>query len=225
MRTHPSKSVRSWQVRAPYSSDCESLPQEIFPSGISTMLHILPRAAYAAMEAEVLPVEAQATQRNFPWCADEAATVMPVSLNDAVGFMPWCFALRFSTPVARAHRGRRYRGVLPSRSVMTCSSGSGICGRSSRKRQTPLWSSASREVRRLSQRDYSAAGSKAGGLKASGPEVHPGKKNSNRSPQVVQRKSWPPESGVAPQAMQRRREAVSAVRVVDNGNNPVESDD
>jgi len=25
--------------------------------------------------------------------------------------------------------------------------------------------------------------------------------------------------------MQRRREAVSAVRVVDNGNNPVESDD
>ena len=40
------------------------------------------------MEAEVLPVEAQATQRNPLWCADEAAKVMPVSLNDAVGFMP-----------------------------------------------------------------------------------------------------------------------------------------
>src|SRR6266853_1076427 len=56
------------------------------------------------IEADVLPVEAQATQRNPPWCADDAATVMPVSLNDAVGFMPWCFAWRFSTPTARAQR-------------------------------------------------------------------------------------------------------------------------
>src|SRR6266853_6273410 len=129
------------------------------------------------MEAEVLPVEAKATQRNSPWCADEAATVMPVSLNDAVGFMPWCLAWRFSTPVARAHRGRRYSGVLPARSVMTCSLflGLGMYGRSSRKRQTPLWSSASREVRRLSQRDFSAAGSKGGESK-----VHAGKKNSSR---------------------------------------------
>src|SRR6266436_6384010 len=156
------------------------------------------------MEAEVLPVEAQATQRNFPWCADEAATVMPVSLNDAVGFMPWCLAWRCSTPVARAHRGRRYSGVFPSRSVMTCSSGLGMHGRSSRKRQTPLWSSGSLEVRRLSQRDFSAAGSKAGES-----EVHPGKKNSSRSPQAEQRKSWPAESGVAPQEIQRSFTAVS----------------
>src|ERR1019366_6121854 len=170
------------------------------------------------MEAEVLPVEAQATQLNRPWCADEAANVMPVSLNDAVGFMPWCFARRFSTPVARAHRGRRYSGVFPSRSVMTCSSG--MCGRSSRKRQTPLWSSAAREARRLSQRDFSAAGSKVGGS-----EVRPGKKNSSKSPQAVQRKSWPAESGVAPQAMQRRRETASAVRVVDKGYDPVVSGD
>src|SRR5216683_1370109 len=170
------------------------------------------------MEAEVLPVEAQATQRNFPWCADEAATVMPVSLNDAVGFMPWCFAWRFSTPTAREHRGRRYSGVLPSRSVMTCSSGFGMCGRSSRKRQTPLWSSGSLEVRRLSQRDFRAAGSKAGGS-----EVHPGKTNSSRSPQTVQRKSWPAESGVAPQAMQRRRETVSAVLMIDKSYDPVEA--
>src|ERR1700674_860395 len=172
------------------------------------------------MEADVLPVEAQATQRNPPWCADEAATVMPVSLNDAVGFRPWCFAWRFSTPVARAHRGRRYSGVLPSRSVMTCSSGLGICGRSSRKRQTPLWSSASREVRRLSQRDFSAVGSKARGL-----EVHTGKTNSSKSPQAVQRKSWATDAGVAPQEIQRRREMVSAVRVVDNGYDPVEGSD
>src|SRR6202521_3890469 len=159
------------------------------------------------MEAEVLPVEAQATQRNPPWSAEEAATVMPVSLNDAVGFIPWCFAWRFSVPTERAHRGRRYSGVLPSPSVMTCSLflGLGMCGRSSRKRQTPLWSSASREVRRLSQRDFNAAGSK----------LHPEKTNSSRSPQAVQRKSWPAEWGVAPQEMQRRREMVSSVRVVD----------
>src|ERR1700686_1261838 len=169
------------------------------------------------MEAEVLPVEAQATQRNPPGGADEAATVMPVSLNDAVGFIPWCFGWRFSTPTARAHRGRRYSGVLPSPSVMTCSLflGLGTRGRSSRKRQTPLWSSASREVRRLSQRDFSAAGSK----------LHPGKTNSRRSPQAVQRKSSPAESGVAPQEMQRKRETVSAVLVVDKGYDPVESDD
>ncbi len=36
-----------------------------------------PRAAYAAMDAEVLPVEAQATQRYPAWRAKVAATVMP----------------------------------------------------------------------------------------------------------------------------------------------------
>src|SRR6266446_6450060 len=140
------------------------------------------------MEADVLPVEAQATQRNPLWCADEAATVIPVSLNDAVGFIPWCFAWRFSTPTARAHRGKRYNGVFPSPSVMTCSLllGLGMCGSSSRKRQTPLWSSASREARRSSQRDFSAAGLVE--ERAPRPfksEVRPEKKNSSRSPQAV----------------------------------------
>ena len=53
-----------------------------------------------------------------------------------------------------------------------------------------------------------------------GSQAHPlsaGKKNSSRSPQAVQRKSWLAEPGVAPQAMQRRRETVSAVRVIDKG--------
>src|SRR5208337_4457313 len=149
------------------------------------------------MEAEVLPVEAQATQRKFRSCADEAAKVMPVSLNDAVGFMPWCLARRFSTPAARAHSGRWYSGVFPSPSVMACSSE--MCGRSSRKRQTPLWSSRLHDARRLSQRAFSAAGSK----------VHPEKKNSSRSPQAVQRKSCAAESGVDPQAMQRSFAVVS----------------
>src|SRR5208282_3304434 len=102
---------------------------------------------------------------------------------------------------------------------MACSSRLGMCGRSSRKRQTPLWSRFSRDVRRFCQRDFSAAGSKADAS-----EVHPGKENSNRSPQVVQRKSWPAESGVAAQEMQRKRETVSRIRVVDNGYDPVQRD-
>jgi hypothetical protein len=64
------------------------LPQEIFPSGINTRLCNPPRAAYAAMDAEVFPVEAHATHL-YPACrAKDAATVIPVSLNDPVGFMP-----------------------------------------------------------------------------------------------------------------------------------------
>jgi hypothetical protein len=51
-------------------------------------------------------------------------------------------------------------------------------------------------VRRLSQRDFSAAESGES-------EGHPGKKNSSSSPQLVQLKSWPAAPGVAPHAMQR----------------------
>ncbi len=40
------------------------------------------------MDAEVLPVEAQATQRNPERRAKLAATVMPASLNEPVGFNP-----------------------------------------------------------------------------------------------------------------------------------------
>ena len=58
------------------------------------------------MDAEVLPVEAQAAQRNPSCLAKEAATVMPVSLKDPVGFIPWCFANRRSTPAIRAQEGR-----------------------------------------------------------------------------------------------------------------------
>ena len=40
------------------------------------------------MEADVLPVEAQATQRYPAWRAKVAATVMPASLKEPVGFKP-----------------------------------------------------------------------------------------------------------------------------------------
>src|SRR3982074_1696591 len=99
------------------------------------------------MDAEVLPVEAQATQRNPAWRANEAATVMPVSLKEPVGFIPWCLARTRGTPVMRAHCGISYSGVLPSRSVIACCSFLSA-GRSSRKRQTPLRSAGEEESRR-----------------------------------------------------------------------------
>jgi hypothetical protein len=52
------------------------------------MLFISARAAYAATEADVLPVEAQHTQENPSAFAMVIAAEIPVSLNDPVGFMP-----------------------------------------------------------------------------------------------------------------------------------------
>src|SRR5437868_2743691 len=109
------------------------------------------------MEAEVLPVEAQATQRKPSCRAKDAAVVMPVSLNEPVGFIPWCLPSRWSSPATRAHDGNSYNGVLPSRRVMGGMSFFSR-GKSSRKRHTPLPSSGRKEDRRRSQVDLSSAG-------------------------------------------------------------------
>ncbi len=62
-----------------------SLPMEILPSGTSTA-HLRPAAvAYAAAEAEVLPVEAQTTALAPASTAAVMAIVMPRSLNEPVG--------------------------------------------------------------------------------------------------------------------------------------------
>ena len=50
------------------------------------------RAAYAAKLAAVFPVLAHATKRAPKTRAWVTATVIPVSLNDPVGFAPWCFS-------------------------------------------------------------------------------------------------------------------------------------
>jgi hypothetical protein len=63
------------------------------------------RAAYAAMAAEVFPVEAQATHLYPRSTATEIAAVIPVSLNEPVGFMPWCLASSQSMPAIFAARG------------------------------------------------------------------------------------------------------------------------
>lgn len=62
-------------------------------------------AAYAATEAEVFPVEAQATICAPTHSAWLVATVMPRSLNEPVGFSPSCFSTRRATPAQAARPG------------------------------------------------------------------------------------------------------------------------
>ena len=58
------------------------------PAGRITMLEMPALAAYAAADADVLPVEAQAMARAPSSIAFDTARVIPRSLNDPVGFMP-----------------------------------------------------------------------------------------------------------------------------------------
>ena len=83
------------------------------------MLRRPARAAYAAIAADVFPVEAHATHSNPLATATDSAAVIPVSLNDPVGFIPWCLASSQFSPSAAADFGISYSGVLPSRSVTT----------------------------------------------------------------------------------------------------------
>src|ERR1051326_2414403 len=134
------------------------------------------------MEAEVLPVEAHATHL-YPACrANEAATVIPVSLNEPVGFIPLCLAKSCFTPADLANRGRAYTGVLPSRIVIIWSAA--ISGKISRNRQTPLWLAGSDDVLRSSQSFLRETAFRPAGPPCS----HPGKMISRRSRQCSQRK-------------------------------------
>ncbi len=50
------------------------------------------------MDAEVLPVETQATRfipKRRAWAAPQ---VMPLSLKDPVGLKPWCLKVKASSP-------------------------------------------------------------------------------------------------------------------------------
>src|SRR5262245_14875494 len=80
------------------------------------------RAAYAAAEAEVLPVDAQMIALAPSSTALDTATVMPRSLNEPVGLAP--STLRYtSQPVRAESSGAGSSGVLPSYRVTT-----GVCG-------------------------------------------------------------------------------------------------
>ena len=76
------------------------------------------RAAYAAAEAEVLPVEAQMMALAPASTALDTATVMPRSLKDPVGLAPSTFRYT-SQPMRSASGGAGTSGVLPSYRVTT----------------------------------------------------------------------------------------------------------
>ena len=71
------------------------------------------------MDADVLPVETQATRRRSSRTACVAPQVMPLSLNDPVGLKPWCLNVSRSSPPYCAARGASSSGVLPSRRETT----------------------------------------------------------------------------------------------------------
>src|SRR5215213_8856398 len=74
---------------------CASFPAATLVSGTRTSAGIPAAAAYAASEAEVFPVEAHATTRAPTALAWLTPTVIPRSLNDAVGLCPSCFSSRW----------------------------------------------------------------------------------------------------------------------------------
>jgi hypothetical protein len=120
---------------APWRIACAILPAAILPSGTSTSGFSPAFAAYAAIEAEVLPVEAQTTA-SAPWClATEIAAVMPRSLKEPVGLSP--STLSHTSPRVRPDsHSECTSGVPPSRSV-TAGVPSGMSSRSRYSSMTP----------------------------------------------------------------------------------------
>jgi hypothetical protein len=121
--------------RPPWITAWLSLPIAILPSGTSTAAVMPACAAYAAADADVLPVEAQMTA--FAPCstARESATVMPRSLKDPVGFMPSNFTWT-SAPVIAESAAAGMSGVPPSPRVTTVDA-SVTPSRSAYSRRTP----------------------------------------------------------------------------------------
>src|SRR5688572_23980042 len=90
----------------------------IFPVGTRTAQVRPARAAYAAAEAEVLPVDAQMIALLPDSIALDTASVMPRSLNEPVGLAP--STLRYtSQPVRWDSAGAGRSGVFPSYRVTT----------------------------------------------------------------------------------------------------------
>src|SRR5581483_193918 len=92
---------------------CANFPRAIFPAGKITAQRIPARAAYAAADAEVFPVDAQSNVCAPRSTAFETATVIPRSLNEPVGFTP-SFLIHTSAPTRSLSRGEKSKGVLPS---------------------------------------------------------------------------------------------------------------
>ena len=103
-------------ILAPCITAWANLPIAILPCGISTAQVMPARAAYAAAEAEVLPVDAHRTACRPSATASVTAMVMPRSLNDPVGLAPSIFRYTVQ-PVRSESLGARTSGVPPSSRV------------------------------------------------------------------------------------------------------------
>ena len=82
-------------------------------------------------------MEAQAATRTPSATARLMAAVMPRSLNEPVGLLPWCLTLSLMPPAQLPARGASRSGVRPSESE-TISESASRNSISSRNRQTPL---------------------------------------------------------------------------------------
>src|SRR5664279_3682788 len=133
----------------------------MLPCGMKTTGFSPAELAYAAIEADVFPVDTHATS-DAPSCtACDAPHVIPLSLKDPVGLKPWCLDTSASSPPYSAARRPGNSGVQPSRSVPTRERSSRN-GMNSRQRQTPLWSSGALEVRRARHKVFSSSADSAG---------------------------------------------------------------
>src|ERR1700677_487106 len=113
-----SKLPRTCRTRAPWMSACANLPRAMWPSGISTAQVSPARAAKAAAEADVLPVDAHTTAFAPSSAALEMATVIPRSLKEPVGLAPSTLS-RTRAPTRDESRGAGSSGVHPSSRVTT----------------------------------------------------------------------------------------------------------
>ena len=111
-----SKLPSIWMILAPCMTACASLPIAILPCGISTAQVMPARAAYAAADAEVFPVDAHSTACWPRATASVTAIVMPRSLKEPVGFRPSTLRCTLQ-PVCSESRGAAISGVPPSSRV------------------------------------------------------------------------------------------------------------
>ena len=126
-------------ICAPCMTAWDSLPWAIFPSGMSTAEAIPARAAYAAADADVFPVDAHMSTFLPWWTASVTATVIPRSLNDPVGFAPSTLS-HTSQPVRSDRWFARTSGVPPSLSVTgSQSAAKGMRSRYSLMRPVQWW--------------------------------------------------------------------------------------
>ncbi len=116
-----SKLPRRATTRAPCISAWASLPVAILPSGTITAQRRPARAAYAAADAAVFPVEAQITASEPSRTAADTAAVIPRSLNEPVGLAPSSLH-HTSAPARSDSRGASTSGVEPSSRLTTGSS-------------------------------------------------------------------------------------------------------